>query len=155
MSVCSRYYCLLYINSRNFAQINVGLARLYSVGKWTPSCLQLRGDIDTVNPYPSSFRTVFRSLSSSGACGGVKETENKRSLGTSNVHVNKTESKKLNNIASLDTELESDIEEEDEMEDMFIEGPAGIEWNGPTRGGRRPEPTRYGDWERKGRVSDF
>ena len=25
--------------------------------------------------------------------------------------------------------------EEEEMEDMFIEGPAGIEWNGPTRGG--------------------
>jgi hypothetical protein len=26
---------------------------------------------------------------------------------------------------------------------------------GPTRGGKRPEPTRYGDWERKGRASDF
>eukprot|EP01039_Chlorochromonas_danica_P002255 gene2255-2469_t len=46
-------------------------------------------------------------------------------------------------------------EEEDEMEEMFILGPAGMEWGGPTRGGRRPEPTRYGDWERQGRVSDF
>jgi hypothetical protein len=46
-------------------------------------------------------------------------------------------------------------EEEDEMEEMFVQGPAGIEWNGPTRGGKRPEPTRYGDWERKGRASDF
>ena len=46
-------------------------------------------------------------------------------------------------------------EEEDEMEEMFIQGPAGMEWGGPTRGGRRPEPTRFGDWERKGRVSDF
>ena len=46
-------------------------------------------------------------------------------------------------------------EEEDEMEDMFVEGPAGIEWGGPTRGGSRPEPTRFGDWERKGRASDF
>ena len=43
----------------------------------------------------------------------------------------------------------------DEMEEMFIMGPAGMEWNGPTRGGSRPEPTRYGDWERKGRASDF
>ena len=43
----------------------------------------------------------------------------------------------------------------DELEEMFIEGPAGMEWNGPTRGGRRPEPTRFGDWERKGRASDF
>ena len=46
-------------------------------------------------------------------------------------------------------------DEEDEMEEMFVEGPAGMEWGGPTRGGRRPEPTRFGDWERKGRVSDF
>ncbi|KAJ1437255.1 hypothetical protein B484DRAFT_445251 [Ochromonadaceae sp. CCMP2298] len=42
-----------------------------------------------------------------------------------------------------------------EWEEMFIEGPAGIEWNGPTRGGQRPEPTRFGDWERKGRCTDF
>ena len=44
---------------------------------------------------------------------------------------------------------------DDDLEDMFHDGPCGVEWNGPTRGGRRPEPTRYGDWERKGRVSDF
>lgn len=49
----------------------------------------------------------------------------------------------------------SQEEEEEELEEMFIEGPVGLEWGGPTRGGRRPEPTRYGDWERKGRVSDF
>jgi len=29
------------------------------------------------------------------------------------------------------------------------------EWGGPTRGGRLLEPTRYGDWERKGRCTDF
>ena len=50
---------------------------------------------------------------------------------------------------------EDDPNDLDEMEEMFIEGPAGLEWNGPTRGGRRPEPTRFGDWERKGRASDF
>ncbi len=43
------------------------------------------------------------------------------------------------------------------MEQMFIMGPSEgkVEWGGPTRGGQRPEPTRYGDWERKGRASDF
>jgi hypothetical protein len=41
------------------------------------------------------------------------------------------------------------------MEEMFIMGPKGIEWGGPTRGGRHKEPTRYGDWERKGRCCDF
>ena len=45
--------------------------------------------------------------------------------------------------------------DEDEMEDMFVQGPAGMEWGGPTRGGRRPEPTRFKDWERKGRCTDF
>lgn len=49
------------------------------------------------------------------------------------------------------------VEEDDlnEWEEMFVMGPAGVEWNGPTRGGQRPEPTRFGDWERKGRASDF
>lgn len=50
---------------------------------------------------------------------------------------------------------ENNNEPEDDLEEMFVEGPAGLEWGGPTRGGRRPEPTRYGDWERNGRVSDF
>ncbi|RYG63160.1 DUF1674 domain-containing protein [archaeon] len=49
----------------------------------------------------------------------------------------------------------SAAEDEDEMVEMFIQGPAGMEWGGPTRGGKKPEPTRYGDWERSGRVSDF
>jgi hypothetical protein len=29
------------------------------------------------------------------------------------------------------------------------------EWGGPTKGGSVPEPTRFGDWERKGRCSEF
>lgn len=29
------------------------------------------------------------------------------------------------------------------------------EWGGPTKGGTKPEPTRYGDWERNGRCTDF
>lgn len=51
----------------------------------------------------------------------------------------------------------SDDEFEDDMEEMFVKGPFNdqLEWGGPTRGGRRPEPTRYGDWERKGRATDF
>jgi Protein of unknown function (DUF1674) len=46
-------------------------------------------------------------------------------------------------------------DKEDE-EQMFVLGPDGTqEWGGPTRGGRHAEPTRFGDWERKGRCSDF
>eukprot|EP00536_Pseudo-nitzschia_multiseries_P014187 jgi/Psemu1/310681/fgenesh1_kg.666_\ len=49
-----------------------------------------------------------------------------------------------------------------EQEEMFVEAYASpafehgaVEWGGPRRGGRLPEPTRFGDWERKGRCSDF
>jgi len=53
--------------------------------------------------------------------------------------------------------LAEDEEDEVEMEEMFQPGPSlgQVEWGGPTRGGARPEPTRYGDWDRKGRCSDF
>lgn len=56
---------------------------------------------------------------------------------------------------TTDKALNIDDDDEEDMEQMFVEGPAGIEWGGPTRGGARPEPTRFGDWERKGRASDF
>mmetsp|Transcript_32736 Transcript_32736/g.49337 ORF Transcript_32736/g.49337 Transcript_32736/m.49337 type:complete len:137 (+) Transcript_32736:86-496(+) len=51
-------------------------------------------------------------------------------------------------------------DEEEEEEEMFVDAFEGFahkgrEWGGPTRGGRFPEPTRYGDWERKGRCTDF
>ena len=58
------------------------------------------------------------------------------------------------------TVVTSEDDEDDYMEDMFVDPHgsfehAGKEWGGPTRGGRLPEPTRFGDWERKGRCSDF
>jgi hypothetical protein len=47
-------------------------------------------------------------------------------------------------------------DELEEPEEMFIMGPSGIEWNGPTRGGAKPEPTKFGDWScQKGRCWDF
>lgn len=55
---------------------------------------------------------------------------------------------------------DGDDEEDDETEAMFVEpdaclGTSEIEWGGPRRGGRFAEPTRFGDWERKGRCTDF
>lgn len=52
-------------------------------------------------------------------------------------------------------------DEEEEQEEMFVVADPVLglgavrEWGGPTRGGRLSEPTRYGDWERKGRCTDF
>lgn len=45
--------------------------------------------------------------------------------------------------------------EDDGIEDMFVDTRMGKEWGGPMRGGRHLEPTRFGDWERQGRASDF
>lgn len=40
--------------------------------------------------------------------------------------------------------------------DPLPEWPGGVNPRTGEQGGPRgPEPTRYGDWERKGRVSDF
>tara|TARA_B100000085_G_scaffold259535_1_gene262416 strand:+ start:19316 stop:19591 length:276 start_codon:yes stop_codon:yes gene_type:complete len=60
----------------------------------------------------------------------------------------------LNNI----TEKKELINEDDEIEyeEMFVKTTFNnIEWGGPLRGGRMPEPTRFGDWERKGRCTDY
>jgi len=64
------------------------------------------------------------------------------------------------NKDAADSDSDSDDDDEIEMEDMFVDahpsfGHKMVEWGGPRRGGRFPEPTRYGDWERKGRCSDF
>lgn len=46
--------------------------------------------------------------------------------------------------------------EDDDLEDMVqMVDPTTSEWGGPTKGGAMPEPTRFGDWERKGRCTDF
>ncbi|KAG7388330.1 hypothetical protein PHYPSEUDO_012708 [Phytophthora pseudosyringae] len=49
----------------------------------------------------------------------------------------------------------SDDLDDDEEEETVAIGPSGVEYGGPTRGGKLKEPTRFGDWERKGRCSDF
>ena len=54
---------------------------------------------------------------------------------------------------AVDAEIDDD--DDDDIEDMFVDTSMGKEWGGPTRGGRMPEPTRFGDWERKGRATDF
>lgn len=46
--------------------------------------------------------------------------------------------------------------QDDDEEDMVpMIDPKTNEWGGPTKGGVMPEPTRFGDWERKGRCTDF
>mmetsp|Transcript_28865 Transcript_28865/g.40573 ORF Transcript_28865/g.40573 Transcript_28865/m.40573 type:complete len:169 (+) Transcript_28865:128-634(+) len=55
---------------------------------------------------------------------------------------------------------DDEYDSEEEQEEMFVDpheslGHSQREWGGPRRGGRFAEPTRFGDWERKGRCTDF
>lgn len=43
------------------------------------------------------------------------------------------------------------VDERDMVEMWNHDAPAGPEWGGPRNG----EPTKFGDWATKGRVSDF
>ena len=56
----------------------------------------------------------------------------------------------LNKKSTANTSLPADFEdEEEEWVEMF--NPETGEWNGPRYG----EPTKYGDWQSKGRATDF
>jgi hypothetical protein len=50
---------------------------------------------------------------------------------------------------------DDDSDDDQDMVDTVALGPSGLEYGGPQRGGAFKEPTRFGDWERKGRCTDF
>jgi hypothetical protein len=108
----------------------------------------------------SSVQTSYRSGSLTVGSFRAFSNEGKKSI--PNVVINKqpaTGASKTSTPATNskcdDPKAASKEDDEEDLEEMFIQGPSGLEWGGPTRGGRRPEPTRYGDWERKGRATDF
>ena len=66
-----------------------------------------------------------------------------------------TRSASTTTIARVAVDAEID-EDDDDMEDMFVDTSMGKEWGGPTRGGRMPRADcAFGDWERKGRATDL
>jgi hypothetical protein len=95
----------------------------------------------------------------------------KGNTGSANVSMNENETTKEQDETKIKTaacgdindDYDDDDDDDDEMEqeEMFVDAYDKFEykeireWGGPRRGGRLPEPTRYGDWERKGRCSDF
>ena len=83
---------------------------------------------------------------------------------TSAAYNNDTQTKTVGGSSCSKPELNNNAvgqDDEEEHEEMFVTahptlGVGSIrEWGGPTRGGRLAEPTRFGDWERKGRCTDF
>ena len=89
---------------------------------------------------------------------------NKSTLSTNNGRIDDDSSSDNGNSSSCSQGTpmdEDDDDEEDEQEEMFVTADPVLglgtikEWGGPRRGGRLAEPTRFGDWERKGRCTDF
>mmetsp|Transcript_22640 Transcript_22640/g.33424 ORF Transcript_22640/g.33424 Transcript_22640/m.33424 type:complete len:140 (-) Transcript_22640:329-748(-) len=123
----------------------------------TRLCLQNNAPAMLHEPATSLFRGTnhaFRQFTNS-PFNHVTITESKAELSQ------KDESNDGDSSKILRTECGDVTEHQDEeMEEMFVDAFEGFlhkdrEWGGPTRGGRFPEPTRYGDWERKGRCTDF
>ena len=65
--------------------------------------------------------------------------------------------KPINNLINVsDNSMDVFDDEKGDYEEMYVNTSFNnIEWGGPLRGGGLPEPTRFGDWERKGRCSDY
>uniref|UniRef100_A0A0K0FGL6 Succinate dehydrogenase assembly factor 4, mitochondrial n=1 Tax=Strongyloides venezuelensis TaxID=75913 RepID=A0A0K0FGL6_STRVS len=84
----------------------------------------------------------------------VKRIFNKRLLSISSCRLSKPIDKNSNNKEkkSLNEQIAGKL---DEVKDSKQKSKYYNEKTGEIGGPQGPEPTRYGDWERKGRVSDF
>ena len=101
----------------------------------------------------SSYMTIPFSAGSSSS------TDSASSLSSETTQDVKVEKVRVAACGDIDSDDEDDEMEQEEMFVDAYESPSfdhgRAEWGGPRRGGRLPEPTRFGDWERKGRCSDF
>ena len=91
----------------------------------------------------------------------VTISSNNNSAPTDNTNDSTTPSSGSSCSQGISLDTDNDDEEEEEQEDMFVTADPILghgtikEWGGPRRGGSLAEPTRFGDWERKGRCTDF
>mmetsp|Transcript_31539 Transcript_31539/g.63655 ORF Transcript_31539/g.63655 Transcript_31539/m.63655 type:complete len:176 (+) Transcript_31539:120-647(+) len=118
-----------------------------------------------VYDYQATNLTIRRQLHNSTirrmAVSDVKVTlESASSNNTKSTPTNTDDSASSGSSCSQGIPLD-DEEEEEEQEEMFVTADPVLghgtikEWGGPRRGGSLAEPTRFGDWERKGRCTDF
>ena len=142
------------------------------------SSLPCNNLIQLMNPTTNRSHIIPKSynIHTSTSClkvdnGGVHITlESSSSSTSSSSNTQSTPSTPKNNTSTDETTSSSSCsqgipntteDEEEEQEEMFVTsdpllGLGSIqEWGGPRRGGALKEPTRFGDWERKGRCSDF
>ena len=88
-------------------------------------------------------------------------SNNNSSTSTDNTNDSATSSSGSSCSQGIPLDTDNNDDEEEEQEDMFVTADPILghgtikEWGGPRRGGSLAEPTRFGDWERKGRCTDF
>jgi hypothetical protein len=99
------------------------------------------------------FRGVFvRESRALGMNQNVVISLNSRWLSSSR----SSEGDKHKSSSEATADDESTPHQEEVIDPYLPPWPRGVNPHTGERGGPRgPEPTRYGDWERKGRVSDF
>lgn len=129
-------------------------------------------NMNTNNSNVSEISKYFRSSSSRlnhrRTISNTSVTKSQEDSSSSKVKVSNTSASETSNdhdekVKNDDNGACGTVDDNDEMEqeEMFVDPHDSFEflnvreWNGPRRGGRLPEPTRYGDWERKGRCTDF
>ena len=103
---------------------------------------------------------VTKTAGGNGGGGGRTPIGNAGGADASRPSISTDESMCSHGISTDPNLLENEVDDDEDMEDMFVKpdaclGTSEIEWGGPRRGGKFAEPTRYGDWERKGRCTDF
>lgn len=108
-----------------------------------------------------AFRTTGRLIHGSTHHYSTSINDVHVTMESSGANTATTEQTSKSNISCSKGTTDDEEEEKMEQEDMFVisDPVLGLgnnrEWGGPRRGGSMPEPTRFGDWERKGRCTDF
>jgi len=111
------------------------------------------GNSENTYPSPENFLQITRRNYRSSHL--VLQPKDKLHVTVEQSHTSQTSSTKDNKCGPIEENYEM------EQEEMFVTSDPVLglgkiqEWGGPRRGGRLAEPTRFGDWERKGRCTDF
>nr|XP_043617705.1 succinate dehydrogenase assembly factor 4, mitochondrial [Erigeron canadensis] len=102
----------------------------------------LRRLISSPSPAPPAATIISTVVRSSNTLSRLISTS------TENIQTDKNEEDQMKQaVADDDHESKQEVEDEDEPDINKETGEIG--------GPRGPEPTRFGDWERNGRCSDF
>jgi hypothetical protein len=149
------------------ARLHASLLRTTTTSN--PRSLNKKGEIklndsSALNTNTTNFRAARRSIHVSTcqlkSVNDIHVTMENSGSNSATTELSSNSNRKTNTSCSQGVSS-TDDEEEMEQEEMFViaDPVLGLgnnrEWGGPRRGGSMPEPTRFGDWERKGRCTDF